>query len=181
MNLKIGQTYYQESDELAGVNNFELLGDKTKFIKVKLFLLGYCELNDYSNIESVLENFCHDNLEYGFLEVQDDQSSSSFFCLRVSKCCGSIYGFRNHYGIGLNWKLYLNSKSDVVVQHKLFPENNTTVRFRNFPLDCTFYIYLSCLIYTLTNYEIQTSTDLNLIFDNVCKIVANESEIFRRG
>jgi hypothetical protein len=171
MKLKIGHTYYQDSDELSGVVDVGFMGDKIKYLTVKLFLWGDYLLAEYNDIDSVVGNFCNDDLAYRFVEVQDDGSSGSLFRMQLSRCCDRMLVFRNHNGIGSNWKLYLNSKSDVVVQHKLFPENNITVRFNNFPTDNTFYIHLSCLIYTLTNYEIQTSTDMHVTFDNVRKSV----------
>lgn len=174
--MEIVHTYNSLNDELLGSKLHDDYLGNGEIVRVKFWLTGgfsLLRLKYTSKIESTLNDRTSD-LVYDFLEHDSSANHPEIFILMSLGSSNFVVAFRNYHGIGRDWKLYINSKADVVVQHVLFPETDITVRFRNFPMDDQFYIHLSCLIYTLTNYELQDSSSMQSIFQNVLKIVVKQ-------
>jgi len=166
-NIQIGHTFHNVSGELSGVLDEKLLEAKYKYFAVKLSIMGNNTLNEFSDINKTFDYLNNHDLVFRFLELIGEDKSPDIFVLDRTIGSEKIVGYRNIYGIGEKWKLYINSKSDIVVQHIQFPNNKITARFVNFPLDKDFYIYLSCLIYTLKNQMFETESELKEIFKKV--------------
>lgn len=164
-NICIGHTFHGESGEISGILKNNLYEDRNnKLYTVELNILGGHEFLEFLDLNSTIEYSKSHNLVYRFIESSDKDKSYKIYVIHNITCSDKIVAYSNFYGIGGDWKLYLNGKSDIVVQHVEFPKTDITIRFRDFPLGKDFYVYLSCLIFTLTNYKIKEESELIKIF-----------------
>lgn len=167
-NVILGHTLHCKEEELSGsLQNNLLIESDTIFFTVELKLCGKYEIHEFKDLDSAVEQSKQKNIIYRFIEYAGAEESRKILILQNALHSEQILAFQNIYGIGDNWKLFVNSKSDVVVQHMNFPMINTTVRFRYFNTGQDFYLYLACLLYTLTNYEIKNEEDIRIIFKKI--------------
>ena len=168
LNLYIGHTFHGDSEELSGIfKDNTLTNVDAKFITVELNILGGHSISEFSDLNKTIDHLKNHNLVYRFVESVDKTETRRIIVLHNIIRSDKIVGYHNFYGIGGDWKLYLNGKSDIVIQHIQFPKIDITVRFRDFPLEKEFYVYLSCLIYTLTNYELKTELEIRTTFNKI--------------
>ncbi|MGB4774107.1 MAG: hypothetical protein WBP45_02955 [Daejeonella sp.] len=174
LKLKLCHTFNSKSEEILGhIDEDCIKKNDTKFIVVELKIFGGNEIREFSDLKSALAYSKDHNLVSRFIEYTNKEAEMRMLILQYVACSDKIVGYQNFFGIGENWKLYLNSKADIVVQNLQFPENDITVRFRNFPTGNDFYLNLSCLIYTLTNYKLETEKEIRStllqVINNVMK------------
>ncbi|RZJ99722.1 MAG: hypothetical protein EOO43_25990 [Flavobacterium sp.] len=170
--LKLGYTLHSETEEISGIAKDDLLSKSdTSFFVVELKLCGGYEIQEFNDLQSSLEHSRHHDLVYRFIEYTDIEGKRRTLVIHNLTYTDKVFAYQNFYGIGSDWKLYVNSKGDVVVQHIKFAKVDITARFRNFPIDKTFYLYLSCLIYTLTNCQLFTENDIKTTFLKVFECV----------
>ena len=157
--MKFCHTYFIQTKFLAGViEDIDSDNLTHKIIVVSFNITGNTMLNTFSDIGEGL-NFKIDNdLVFKYFEhsVEDNNQGIKF----IIPAKENFVAAQNIIGINKKWKLYINDKSDIVVQHKDLPENKTTIRFKNFPGDDNFYVHLSCLILILKNEEFDTELEL---------------------
>ncbi len=171
--LKLGHTFYGNTEELLGLAQENLLiKSDTSFFTVELKICGGHENYEFYDLESALEHSRHHNVVYKFIEYTNLEAERRILVLHNLSFSDKFVGYQNFYGIGGDWKLFVNCKEEIVVQHMLFPKTDITVRFRDFPTGNEFYLYLSFLIYTLTNYRLETEKDIRDTFKQVrdCKM-----------
>jgi hypothetical protein len=170
--LITAHTLRSNTEELSGLaQDYLLTKSDTTFIVVELKICGGYELHEFFDLRSTLEYSRNCDLVYRFIEYTNIEEKRRTLVIYNLNYTDKIVAYQNFYGIACDWKLYVNSKTDVVVQHIKFAEVDITVRFRDFPTDNAFYLYLSCLIYTLTNFKLETEkeirTTLKKIFGSV--------------
>lgn len=167
-NLYLKHTFHGNSEELSEFSKDDvLIKNNNKFYTVELNILGGHILKEFLDLNTTLEHFKNHNLVYRFVESTDNNENHKIIVLQNVIRSEKIVGYHNFYGIGEDWKLYINSKSDIVIQHMQFPQNDITIRFRDFPAGDDFYIYLSCLIYSVTNYRLETELEIKRTFKMV--------------
>jgi|688.fasta_scaffold1151059_1 hypothetical protein len=169
--FKIGHTFIGNSEDLLGLSKENTLTNSDyKFYTVELDILGGYILNEFLDLDITLEHLkCH-NLIYRYAESTKNAEDYRIVVLHYIIGSDKIIGYHNFYGIGGYWKLFINNKSDIVVTDQ---QNAVIAKFRNFPLGKEFYVYLSCLIYTLTNYKIETNFEIETTFRKVIDYVKN--------
>ncbi len=173
-NIYIGHTFHGDSEELSGESDINTITNNVnKFYTVELNLLGGHIISEFLEFDEMIQHSKTHNLVYRYVESTDENQYRKIMVIHNIIGTDKHFGYRNFYGIGKNWKLYINSKSDIVIQHLEFPQNDTTIRFRDFPLEKSFYAYLSCLIYTMTNYHLETKTEILKTFSMLRKYVDN--------
>lgn len=166
--LHIGHTFHRDSEELSGLYKYnDIVKSGTTYYSVNIKMLGGNQLKEHSDIEAALEFLQYHNLVYVFIEHTNKNGHRKIIVIHNIFGSDKIVGYHNYYGVGGDWKLYINSKSNVVLQHILFPQTDITVRFRDFPSGNKFYTYLSCLIYTVTNYVLKTEVEVRSAFEIV--------------
>ncbi|RYG04239.1 MAG: hypothetical protein EOO07_31115 [Chitinophagaceae bacterium] len=170
--IKIGHTYNLETCTLSGESKTRNMDDdEHKVVVVILDLVEECEIHEFDSIEEGLKFKEGRDLSYKFLEHKTADGHMGIKYAFYDKMSNNCFISQNIYGLGGKWKLFLNTKSDIVAQHNLFPKIGTTVRFRAFPKKELFYVYLSCLIYILKNTEIETASgikrQLKKVFDTM--------------
>jgi hypothetical protein len=176
--LKFGYTFHGNTGELSGLaQDYLLTKSDTSFFTVQLKIYGGYEIEEFSDLNPALEHSRHHNAVYRFLEYSNIEAERRILVVHNVPYTDKFVGYQNYYGIGGDWKLYVNSKSDIVVQHMQFPNMDITVRFKNFPTGIEFYVNLSCLIYVLTNYKLLTETDIKSTFQKVQAYLTNRTEV----
>lgn len=166
--LKLGHTFHGDTEELSGLaQSYLITKSETSFFAVELKIFGGNEVYEFPDLQSTFKYKRQHNLVYRFIEYTNIEAERKILVLHNVSFSDKVVGYQNFYGIGGNWKLFVNSKEDIVVQHILFPKTDTTLRLRNFPTDNEFYINLSFLIYTLTNYNLETENDIRDTFEKV--------------
>jgi hypothetical protein len=166
--LKLGHTFHSDTKELSGLAQDYLLNKSdTNFFSVELKISGGHEIHEFSDFQLALKYSRHHNVVYRFIEYTNIEAKRKFLVVHNVSFTDKVVGYQNFYGIGDNWKLFLNSKDDIVVQHMQFPKSDITVRFRNFPKGKEFYLNLACLIYTLTNYKFETENEIKTTFKQI--------------
>lgn len=166
--LRVVHTFHGNTGEISGLaQDYLLTKSDTVFIVIELKLCGGHKIHEFSNLQSSLEYSLHSDLVYRFIEYTNIEEKRRTLVIYDLKYTDKIVAYQNFYGIGYDWKFYVNSKTDVVVQHIKFADVNITVRFRNFPTDNTFYLHLSCLIYTLTNCKLETEREIRKTFEKI--------------
>lgn len=160
-----GHTYMGESGEMLGlVNSDSYLKNDNKYYCVELNLMGGHLISEFFDLEAIIKYKKKHDLIYRFIENKNIETHNITALHQISGS-NKIVGYHNYYGIGDNWKLFINSKDDIALQHNYL--NISTIRFRNFNIENNFFICLACLIYTLTNFSYETETELKSAFNRV--------------
>lgn len=158
-NIMFCHTYYTTTKIQSGVIEDIAPNNLTnKIIVVSFNITGNNVVDIFSNISEGLNFKFENDLVLKYFENIDENNAQKMKYIIPAK--DNFVAANNVIGLNKKWNLYLNSRNDIVVQHKDFPENNTTIRFKNFPGDDNFYVHLSCLILILKNEEFDTELEL---------------------
>jgi len=173
-NLHIVHTFHGESEEFSGLyKDISFTKEGNKYFTVKLNILGGYELSEHLELPIAIDHLKQHDLVFRFIETFIKDDTQRIFVLHNINGSAKLVGYCNYYGIGDDWKLYVNSKGDVVIQHLQFPQKDITIRFRDFPMDKEFYVHLSCLIYTVTNYKLNSQAEIRMVFNKIKDKVTN--------
>jgi len=163
--IELGYTFHGETMELLGLHQDDVSAKSdTCFFAVELKICNKYEIHPFPNLQTTLEYSLAHNLVYRFIEYTNKEAKRRIYVIYNVPFTNRLIGYQNFYGIGCDWKLYVNSEEDIVVQHMQFPKVNITTRFSNFPTGPSFYLNLSRLIYILTNYKLKTEKDIKEAF-----------------
>ncbi|KAA5549114.1 hypothetical protein [Adhaeribacter rhizoryzae] len=170
--LTLGHTFYGDTGELSGlVHDYLLTKNDTCFFVVELKIYGKNKVREFSSLQTALKYSRYHNVVYRFIEYTDLDERRRILVIHNVYFSNKNIGYQNFYGIGGDWKLFVNDMDDIVVQHIQFPKTNITVRFREFPRGSEFYLHLGCLIYVLTNYKLDTEKEIKSTFQQIIDCV----------
>lgn len=113
-----------------------------------------------------LEHSRNSDLVFRYIEAPPENSKHGLIVL-FDTAVGSekIFGFKHIYSIRGNLNLFINSHNSIVVSNSNSAKIAFRTTFNNFPAGKRFYVYLSCLIFTLKNYSFATELELKTTFE----------------
>lgn len=157
--LKVGRTFNLDSKIINGIETIQLdFPAKHKFIGVYLYFDEEPEIYLFSSVEDLFNHGQNKDNYYCFLEC--DQNII-YILEKIDK--ELVIGGKNVYCKSGDWKLFINTKTNIVIQQTAPNTHNTY--FRNFPSNQSFYISLSYLYYTLRNYRFDLNSTVKSKFD----------------
>jgi len=169
-----GHTYIEENDELHGAISIEVFSSNNyKYYCVELNLLGGYTISEFSDLETTCNYKKKNDLIYRFIEAPGIQNHNITVLHKIPGS-NKVVGYHNYYGIGNDWKFFINSKDDITLQNN--DPKISTERFRNFDSDNTFFVNLACLIYTVNNFSFQDSSELRSKFNRINQYVTSHND-----
>jgi len=161
--LKIGRTFYLDSKIIKAISALDLdLPREHKFIGVHLYLDSSPEISIFSSADDLFLHAQNKDNYYCYLEYEE-----SLVYILEKAHDESIIGAKNVYCASGEWRLFINSKMDIVVQQDKPKTTNTY--FRYFPLNQNFYLSLSYLYHTLRNYKFDDNLTVKSKFESLTK------------
>ncbi|WP_433835673.1 hypothetical protein [Flavobacterium anhuiense] len=161
--LTTGRTIYLDSKIVKGKNEISLdFQDKLKFIGVHLYFDSKPEIYLFSSVNDILSHAENKDNYYCYLEYDE---KIAFILEKIDD--QTVIGGKNVYSDSGEWRLFINSKTNIVVQQDKPTISNTY--FRHFPSNINFYISLSYLYYVLRNYKIDNNLIIKSKFESLTK------------
>jgi hypothetical protein len=166
-NLSIGYSFNLDQKSLTAISSdLTFLNRDCKFYTVQLNILGGFEINEFQDLCLFLEHSRNSDLVFRYIEAPHENGKHGLIVL-FDTAVGSdkIFGFKHMYNIRGYLNLFINSHNSIVVRNSDSSKIAFQTTFNNFPAGRSFYVYLSCLIFTLKNYTFDTELELKTTFE----------------
>lgn len=144
-----------------------------KFIKVVLKENGQAERHEFSNLNSLVEYPDQQEPTYDFIDVEVVNerlglsvllmNERSFFrFISIDRQSRIITWFRDFNPLPNNWKIFFNTKSNIVVHDPWFPKktNHRYLRNNRYYNDVDFFIGISSLVEVIKNTTAEYFEDI---------------------
>ena len=151
--FKLYQVSYSDFDsKIRSSGYIANYDDVKKLIHVTISFLGQVELKEFDNIEEGLLYDLIRGVHYKFIEIEKGGKVQFAYVVEQDNNVRKVYFSTHLYKIGRHWNLFLNSKEKITAQG-IGDVPNSNFTFSN---DSRAYLYLSVLLYTLTNLQTDT-------------------------
>lgn len=154
-NYKIKMTFGRWVEEPSNIISI-------KFIKVVLKENGQAEKHEFQTLNSLVE-YVNDSAPcYNFIDVELNKKGSLFRLINIDKQKKEISLFRDFNPLPNNWKIYFNSKSNIVVHDPGFPRKSKHNYLQNnrYYNNVDFFVGISSLVEVVKNTTAELFEDI---------------------
>jgi len=133
-----------------------------KFIKVVLKENGQAERHEFYNLNSLVEYVNDEAPSYDYIDVELKNEGSFFRFIRINKEVKEITLFRDFNPLPNKWKIFFNSKKNIVVHDPWFPEktNHRYLQNNRYYNNVDFFVGIASLVEVIKNTTSELFEDI---------------------